>query len=153
MGFNRKLSQKITHSPGFSYAEVLIAIAVIGVCLVPAMDALRSGVSGTDIYESTLIDHYALQTKMEEVLTKSFSDLAAASSEAGSLTMPTSYSDAVPFTTTDGRQITRQVYIWPYDGDNADSDNDPFSGTDVGILYVKVQINDSPLTLETLTTQ
>ena len=152
MGINRKHLRIITHSSGFSYLEVLIAVGVIAVCLVPAMDALKTGVRGTDVHESTLVDHYALQTKMEEVLAEPFSSLAAASSEAGSLTIPTHYSDQTPFTTTDNRQIIRQVYIWPYDGDNADSDNDPFSGTDAGLLYVKVQINDSPLSLETLTT-
>jgi prepilin-type N-terminal cleavage/methylation domain-containing protein len=151
-GSTENFSQIFTHSAGFSYIEVLIAVAVIGVCLVPAMDALKTGIQSTDVHESTLVDHYALQAKMEEVLAESFSSLAAASTAAGSLNSPTSYSDPSPFITTDGRQIVRQVYIWPYDGDNADSDNDSFTGTDADLLHVKVQINDSPLSLETLTT-
>lgn len=152
MGIHRKNSQIIAHSSGFSYIEVLISVGIIAVCLVPTLEALKTGVLGTDVHESTLVDHYALQSKMEEVLSEPFSDLAEAATNAGSVSNPTSYSDKFPFPTTDNRQIIRQVYIWPYDGDNADSDNDPFSGTDSDLLYVKIQINDSPISLETLTT-
>jgi len=140
-------------SAGFSYVEVLLGIILIAVCLTPALDALRVGVSGAAIHESTLVDRYALQAKMEEVLAEPFVALTTAATEAGSPTSPTSYSDATPFATTDGRQITRQVFIWPYDGDNTDSDNNPFTGTDPGLLYVKVQINGELFALETLTTQ
>ena len=39
------------------------------------------------------------------------------------------------------------------DPHNADSDNDPFTGTDPELLYVKVQINGAKFALETLITQ
>lgn len=153
MGRTRKFFRHLPFSAGFSYAEVLIGVALIAVCLAPALDALRTAVSGTDIHESSLADRYALQAKTEEVLAEPFSALVAAAAAAGSPITPTNYSDAVPFVTTDGRQITRQVYIWPYDGDNVDSDNDPFTGTDAELLYVKVQISGAEFALETLVTQ
>jgi type II secretory pathway pseudopilin PulG len=138
---------------GFSYAEVLLAVVLIAICLAPALEALRTAVGSSAVQEATLTDRYALQAKMEEVLAEPFAALTAAATMAGSPTTPTSYSDTAPFTTTDDRQIIRQVYIWPYDGDNADSDDDPFTGTDPGLLYVKVQSNGALFALETLTTQ
>jgi len=152
MGITRNIFQWRSFSAGFSYIEVLLAIALIAVCLAPALDALRVAVSGAAIHEASLVDRYALQAKMEEVLAEPFAALTDAATAAGSPTAPTSYSDTAPLTTTDGRQITREVYIWPYDGDNTDSDNDPFTGTDPGLLYVKVQINGALFALETLTT-
>jgi len=153
MGIIRNIFRWRPFPAGFSYVEVLLGITLIAVCLTPALDALRVAVGGAAIHESTLVDRYALQAKMEEVLAEPFAALMVAATEAGSPTSPTSYSDTAPFTTTDGRQITRQVYIWPYDGDNTDSDNDPFTGTDPGLLYVKVQINGALFALETLTAQ
>ena len=140
-------------SGGFSYVEVLVAIGLIAICLAPALDALRTAASGAAVQETSLVDQYALQAKMEEVLAEPFAALTAAAAAAGSPIVPTSYSDTAPFTTTDGRQISREVYIWPYDGDNMDGDNDPFTGTDPGLLYVKVQINGASFALDTLTTQ
>ena len=44
------------------------------------------------------------------------------------------------------------VYLWRYDGDNADADNDPFTGIDPELLWMKVEIENSPLSFETLLT-
>jgi type II secretory pathway pseudopilin PulG len=153
MGTTRRTWRCQPTSAGFSYAEVLLAVVLIAVCLAPALDALRTAVDSSDVQETGLVDRYALQAKMEEVLAEPFAALSDAATAAGSPTAPTTYSDTVPFATTDGRQITRQVYIWPYDGDNADSDDNPFTGTDPGLLYVKVQSNGALFALETLTTQ
>jgi type II secretory pathway pseudopilin PulG len=149
----KKIFQWRLLSVGFSYVEVLLAIVLIAVCLTPAMDALLVAVTGASVHETSLVDQYALQAKMEEVLAEPFAALTAAAIDAGAPTSPTSYSDTTPFVTTDGRQIIRLVYIWPYDGDNADSDDNPFTDTDPGLLYVKVQINGSLFAIETLTTQ
>ena len=115
------------------------------------MDTLRTATLGVTLTESSSIDQYSLQSKMEEVLKEPFTALDAAARDAGSSSTPTSYSDQVPFITTDNRQIVRRVYIWPYDGDNADGDGDPFTDTDAGLLYVKVQIDGTDFSLETLT--
>ena len=40
-----------------------------------------------------------------------------------------------------------------YDGDNADGDDDPLTGTDDGLLHVRVEIEDTVYVFETLTSQ
>jgi len=137
---------------GISYVEVLVAMVLIGVCLAPGIEALHNAFLGVQVGQEAEVDLLAVQAKLEEVLVQPFADLDAAAVAAGSATTPTSYSDAAPYTTTDGRPIVRQVYIWPYDGDNADGDSDPFTGTDAGILWVKVAIDGTTDSLQTLTT-
>jgi hypothetical protein len=61
----------------------------------------------------------------------------------------TTYSDSV--TLVDGRVLTRQVYLSRYDGDNADGNSNVFDGTDEGLIWVRVEIDESGLGLERLT--
>lgn len=136
---------------GFTYLEVLIAIGILAACLVPALEALRGSMNLLSLQEQASIDQYALLAKMEEVLRENFAALDAAGAAAGNVTSPTSYSDL--FTTSDGRVLNRTVYIWPLDGDNADRDANPFTGTDPGILYLKVALGDTPLFYETMVTR
>ena len=67
---------------------------------------------------------------------------------AASPTVPSSYSDTM--TLADGRVLTRQVYLSRYDGDNADGNNNVFDGTDEGLLWVRVEIEESGLGMERL---
>ena len=134
---------------GLSYVEVLVATALIALALVPAMEALQPGIEGSGIHETFAEDHYLLSAKMEEVLAEPFDALDSAAAAAGDQSTPTSYSDIV--NASDGRQVSRQVFLSPYDGDNADSDNDPFTGTDAGLLWVRVDIENTAHTIETLT--
>jgi hypothetical protein len=134
---------------GFSYLEVLIATALIAVCLVPALDALSSGGKGHDLKASLAVDHYYLAAKLEEVLAQPFSYLDEAASKAGSPEVPSSYSDSV--ISTDGRVLTRQVYLSRYDGDNADGNNNVFDGMDKGLLWCRVEIEESGMGMERLT--
>ncbi len=136
---------------GYSYVEVLIATVLVVVGIIPALDALQSGIQATDIHETSTIDQYAVQSKMEELLTLSYSSLKAAADAAGDYTIPTSFTDT--YTTTDGRDIWREVFISAYDGDNADLDNDPFTGTDAGLLWVQVKKRDTVIRYETLVKQ
>lgn len=141
-------NHEISKSAGFTYIEVIIAVAVLAVCLAPAMEALRSSTALLGIQATMSIDNYALLSKTEDVLKENFTNLDLAAAAAGSPTTPTSYSDV--FTTTDGRQLTRNVYIWSMDGDNADLDSNIFTGTDPGILYIKVAIANTALLYETI---
>ncbi|MBT8122841.1 MAG: hypothetical protein KJO10_09925 [Gammaproteobacteria bacterium] len=133
---------------GIAYIEVLVAIVLIVVALVPAMEALRPGVVGAAIHENRLADHYQLAGRMETLLAEPFTDLAAAAAAAGNETTPTTYSDTV--THPDGRQITRNVFLSRYDADNADADNDPFTGTEDDLLWIRVEIAGSANGLESL---
>ena len=139
------------HQSGFSYVEVIIATALIAISLVPALNALQSGIQSTEVHETSTVNYYALQSKMEETLAKRFGALKAAAAVAGNKSTPTSFSDTI--TTTDGRQITRQVFIAAYDGDNADADDDPFTNTDAGLLWIQVTIDGSVYQLESLVNQ
>ena len=136
---------------GFSYIEVLIATFLIAVSLVPAMEALQSGIQGSTIHKTFSEDRYQLVAKMESVLAEPFGFLDIAASAVGSSTIPTSYSDTVIY--QGGRQITRQVYLSLYDGDNADTDNDPFTGTDPDLIWTKVVIEGTPYAVESLSTR
>jgi hypothetical protein len=133
---------------GFSYVEVLVATTLIVLALVPALDALIPGISGSDIHESLAEDHYRLAGRLEQVLVEPFHDLQTEAIAAGNPSTPTAYSDV--YTYADGRQITRDVFLSRYDGDNADADNDPFTGTDDGLLWVRIAIAGTGMSIESL---
>lgn len=146
----RYLTKKHSNMAGFSYVEVLVATVLIAIVLVPAMESLLPGIAGSGIHETFAEDHYRLTGRLEEILAEPYADLDAAGIVAGNETTPTiSYSDV--FTYADGRQITRNIFISRYDGDNADADNNPFTGIDDGLLWVSATIAGSALRLETLT--
>jgi hypothetical protein len=43
------------------------------------------------------------------------------------------------------------VFLSRYDGDNADGDGDPFTGTDGDLIWVRVEIPGTTLDIEALT--
>ena len=133
---------------GFAYVEVLVATLLIVVTLLPAMQALYPAVEGAGIHGSRAEDHYQLVGRLEELLAEPFADLDAAATAAGNETTPTTYSDVV--TARGGRQISLNVFLSRYDSDNADADNDPFTGVDAGLLWVRVEIAGTADGLETL---
>ncbi|MCP4208939.1 MAG: type II secretion system protein [Shimia sp.] len=133
---------------GFSYTETLIATVLIALALVPALEALQPGIQGSGIHQNQTENHYLLTTRLEEVLAQPFTDLEDAAQSAGGPNTPTDYSDSV--NTTGGRTVNRQVYLSRYDGDNADADDAPFTGTDDGLLWVRVAIDDSEQAIETV---
>ena len=68
---------------GLTYVEVMLATVIIALALVPAIEALHTGVLGTEVYESTTADQYAALSKMEQVLAEPHSALIFAAAEAG----------------------------------------------------------------------
>jgi type II secretory pathway pseudopilin PulG len=134
---------------GLTYVEVLVATMLLVTALLPALEALQPGVAGTAVLEDFTEDHYQLNARLEAVLAQPFNDLDAAAVAAGGPTTPTSYSDV--FTYADGRQIVRSVFLSRYDGDNADGDGDPFTGTDGDLIWVRVEIPGTTLDIEALT--
>ena len=134
---------------GFSYLEVLIATALIAISLVPALEALSMGGSGYELQTLHAEDHYYLAAKLEEVLAEPFSHLDEEASATSSPVIATNYSDNV--TLVGGRVLTRQVYLSRYDGDNADGNSNVFDGVDEGLIWVRVEIEESGLGMETLT--
>lgn len=126
---------------GFSYVEVLAAVVIIAVSVIPATDALRNAMKVAESDGEATVNHYRLISKMEEVLADSFSTVSA---RAAGTSTATSYSDA------GGSAGRRVVLIAPYDGDNADADDDPFTGTDAGLLWVRVEIEGTATALQAL---
>lgn len=149
----RSLSDQPSYNKqlGLSYVEVLVASSLIVLILLPALEALYPGIHGAELNKTQTIDHFYLQDKMEQSLGLPFSELEATAISIADATVATAYSDSI--TTSDGRQIDRQVFLATYDGDNADGDNDPFTGADPGLLWLKVSITQSLLALETVVRQ
>lgn len=132
---------------GFSHAEALIATALVALALVPMLDGLGIGLKGGEVQQTELEQHYHVLGRLEEILAEPFAALDAAALAAGDESTPSLYSDA-PATP---RRLL--VYLTRYDGDDADGDADPFTGGDEGLLWVKVELEHSGRSLQTLTTR
>lgn len=142
---------------GLTYIEVLIATVLIATALVPAMEALHTGILGTQIYQSISAEHYATTAKMEELLAEQHGALVSAAAAAGDESTPSSYSDAPA---TPNRRL---IFLGLYDADNADGDNDlftvldpnldgdndPFTGFS-GLVWLRVEVEGSVTVLESL---
>ncbi|MDJ0917708.1 MAG: prepilin-type N-terminal cleavage/methylation domain-containing protein [Woeseiaceae bacterium] len=129
---------------GLTLVEVLVTIVLFAVLLVPAISALRTGIVGTGVHADVAANHYRLASAIEDLLTEPFADLNDAATAAGGPTTMSSYSEAAG---TPGRLL---VYLSVYDGDNADGDDDPFTGGDDGLLWVRVEIEGATGSLETI---
>jgi hypothetical protein len=129
---------------GVTYIEVLIAAMLIVISLAPMTDAVRGAIDSTAAHEDAAIRQLHLIARLEDVLAEAFSSLEAAASEAGSNSVPTSYSDR------EGAANRRLVYLSLYDGDNADSDDDPLTGADPGLMWIRAEIEGTLMSVESL---
>ena len=132
---------------GISYAETLLAVTVLALALVPALESLQTAFTGTAVQEDVMQWQLLLATRMEDILAEPFATLDDAAQAAGSETTPSSYSDPA------GGPDRVLVFLSRYDGDNADSDNDPFTGVDEGIVWAQISIENTPYDLTTLVAQ
>jgi len=130
---------------GLTYVEVLIATVLMVIALVPAIDALRPAIQGSGIHASETALHYHLTAGLEDVLAAPFATL---DTEAQALGDPTVSS--VLFSDTAGSTDRRLVFLSRYDADNADGDNDQFTGIDEGLIWVRVEVESTSHALETL---
>ena len=133
---------------GISYIEVLIAVLLIVMTLVPMMDAMLGATGSVVAHEDAAVRHAHLAAKMEDVLGEPYSSLEAAAIAAtqgnGSSTNPSSYTDQA------GAINRRLVFLSFYDGDNADADDDPFSDMEMDLMWVRVEIEGTQIAVETL---
>ena len=128
---------------GISYIEILIAMVLIAIALVPMMNALQAGLQGATLFQTKTEFHHALTGAVEKVLAEPFGNLDAAATAAGAYTNATTYSDV-------GASIPFKVYLWRYDADNADNDDDEFTGGEEDLIWVKVALVDNGQSIETL---
>ena len=77
----RRLSPSLKQH-GFTYTEVLLSAVLLAVLLVPALQALQTGVAG-GATSAMAARPPALRAKMEEVLSDPFRDLYAETYQAG----------------------------------------------------------------------
>ena len=131
---------------GFSYMELLIATLLIAVMLVPALKAMQSGIQGSAIHTQLAQNQYRMISKMEETLALPYNKLL----EQADLVADSKVLIPEPYSDTAGTEFRRLVYLARYDGDNTDADDNPFTGTDTGLLWVRVTIEDNPRALETV---
>jgi len=129
---------------GATYVEVLIATVLVAVSLIPMMNAVSGATKSSDVHQETAVRHLHLVAKLEDVLAEPFSVLEDAAIAAGGRTIVSSYSDA------GGSTNRRLVFLSLYDGDNADADDDPFTGVDPGLMWIRTEIENSPLAVESL---
>ena len=111
------------------------------------INAWTTSSHGAEVHRDLASNHFRLTSRLEELLAEPFSDLEAAAIAAGSPQAATTYSESagVP-----GRLI---VYLSACDGDNADGDGDLFTGTDDGILWIRVEIENTVHDLQTIRAQ
>jgi type II secretory pathway pseudopilin PulG len=146
-GFDKRTHRARRREAGYSYVEVLVTTTLIAVVLVPALDGLSSGIQGAGIHVELIEEQSHLASGFADVLAQPFGLLDTEALTVGDPTIPTSYSDAP------GTPLRRLVYLARYDGDDADGDGDRFTGGDDGLLWVRVEIENTPLSLETLTSR
>ena len=104
---------------GLTLVEVLVALVLLALLLIPTMGALRTSVVGAAVHTDVAASHYRLASRLEELLVEPFDDLVDAAAAAGGPDAPTTYSEAA------GPPSRLIVYLSPYDGDDADSDGNP----------------------------
>ena len=147
-----KYSYNNLQQKGFSYVEVLVATTLVAIALVPAMNALQTGILSADAHRSMTAHYYSQLKKMEELQATPFTNLLNAAKIAVNNSTPTSYSDGVGA----NRNL---VFIALYDADatpftiadsNTDGDNNLYTGNTANLVWVKVITEGSAQGLETL---
>ena len=136
-------TKNYNHQIGLSYIEVLIATVIISVALAPMMNSLQTGLQGNALHKNKVKVLHQLSGTLETLLAQPFNELDAAATAAGAYTTSTSYSDV---STT----VPYNVFISRYDVDNADSDNNVFTGGEENLLWIKVALLDGSDSFETL---
>jgi prepilin-type N-terminal cleavage/methylation domain-containing protein len=109
---------------GFSLLEVVLAMALVSLALVPITHDLTAGLRIADRGDTLARNCFLAQAKMEELMAMDFDSLADASG-----------------TTILGDNLVWQVTVSLYDGDN-DGDLDP------GLKHISLQAGD--IMLQTL---
>lgn len=145
------------HQIGLTYLEVIVAMVLIALALVPAMQALQTGMLGSETYRTSTEQYYIATSRMEEVLAEQHGSLVMAASTAGGYAVPSNYSDPP------GSPLRRLVYLSLYDAEDADGDGDYFTVADpdsdgdgdpytgyMGLVWIKVEIEGTLMHFESL---
>lgn len=122
---------------GFSLIELLLAVTILVIAIVPLMDSLTASFQYTQAgKENTIFLNYARQ-KMEDVLAMRFDSVPISASPG----TPTALSDTV---TVSGQTVNRLVLVDLYDGTGdavPDSDLKKISVIVQGVQYDTLMAN------------
>ncbi len=125
---------------GYAYVEVLVTLVLTAVALVPALEALQSGVIGSSVLLSVVDRDALLRAKLEEVLARPFDTLNAETFLGGGNTgssVSAALSDAA------GAADRRLVILYRTDGA-------ALSAADTGLLRIRVVYEAGGTALETM---
>jgi Tfp pilus assembly protein PilV len=113
---------------GISYIEVLVALVLLAVCLVPAMDAMRNASATPAVTRQGTQALACVKSRMESVAAEPYQNLLNA---AGEVTSLSAYS--LP---KDSSCPARAVMIARYNPDSFPY----YMAADTGLLYISVSI-------------
>ena len=129
-------------SPGFSYVEVLVALVLLAVGIVPATDAVRNSLAAPQIVQAAAQSRQCVKNHMEKILAEPYQNLA----KAAGLISAVSAVYSLPADTQCDR---RNVYVSFYNpGPPAG-----FVAINSGLLYVTVAAPGTAQTFSTLLAQ
>lgn len=133
------------HIAGVSYIEVMVATVIVVVALIPGIEAISSGLKSTQAHVELTETQFHVTSRLEELLAQPLSSLDIEAVAVANPTVATSFSDAP------GALRRRLVYLSRYDGDDADADGNRFTGGDEGLIWIRVEVENSNIAIETLT--
>ena len=128
-----------SESAGLAYIEVMVALALVVMALVPALNAMQTSTRGSAALGSIAARDALLRAKIEEVLAKPFDTVNAETFLAGGNTT-TSVSAALSDPSGPDRRI---VILYRTDGT-------ALSSSDTGLVRVRVAWEAGGTALETL---
>jgi len=163
------MKRSVLHSPvsrypsapkGFSYLEVMLAASILAVALVPIMRSATEIQNQAAAKQRDIETFWSLQSLSESLHAETFADLLNAAASVNSASTPTSYSDVA------GTDKRRLIYLYAYDWNNSDGDNDPltiadpnadgdnnpFTGAtpDIDLLWYKASVENSNISWQGL---
>lgn len=136
---NASLSYSPAGEGGLAYIEVMVALVLVVMALVPALNALQTDTRGAPALVAIAARDALLRAKMEEVLAKPFDTVNAETFLAGGNTT-TSVSTALSDPAGPDRRI---VILYRTDGT-------ALSSSDTGLVRVRVAFEAGGIALETL---
>ncbi len=150
---NNIKQKRCSAQQGFSYVEVLVATFILAVAIVPAMEALQSGIRAAAVHETLTQQHFAITTTMENMLSEPYGSLLSAAQTTANANTPSSYSDPA------GQADRVVVFLALYDADadpftlldpNNDGDSNIYTGDTSNLLWLRVAIEGTEQSLQSL---
>lgn len=124
---------KMRPSQGLAYVEAVLATVLVAVLLAPALNALSIGLMGQAVINTQTSQTLALQSKLDEVLAKPYSELLAETTAVGGNT-----TTSISPTLSDPPGAPRRI-VTIYRTNGSD-----ISVTDTGLLRIRVVWEDAP---------